>query len=88
MLEAAADALGRTIDRAGEIFAEAKQVSIDVGEKAISVPSEGMDTPTSLLFVRCHALVYIHLETGKTDVDAVTAYAKRLDEILSPVVCR
>ena len=87
MLEQATSALAYTMTRAGEIFGELKQFPADVGEKAIFVPANEPGSSTGLLFVRCHALVYVHLETGKTDTNPVTAYAQRLDTLLKPLVC-
>ena len=83
----AAGTLAYTIQKTAALFAEDKQLPRDVGEKAILVPSDGEGSPTDFLFVRCLALAYIHLETGTTDT-TVTAYAKTLDTILRPAVCR
>ena len=88
VLKQAADALGRSIRKKGEVFAEDKQLPVDIGEQAILIPSNSQDSPTDLLFVRCDALAYIHLETGKTDTAAVTAYATNLDNILRSALCR
>ena len=86
-LTQAAGALGWAVQRAGEIFAEEKQLSVDVGEQAILLPSESEDQSTELLFTRCLVLAYIHLETGKTDASSVLTYARRLDRLLRTAVC-
>ena len=87
-LKQAAGTLAYTIQEKGEVFAEGKQLPTEVGEQAILVPADSEDSPTDLLFVRCGALAYIHLETGKTDIAAVTAYATKLDTLLRSAVCR
>lgn len=52
----------------------------DVGEKAVTVIRPMLDN--SVIFTRCNALVYM-----RTTDDTVN-YAQRLDERLTPLVCR
>ena len=55
----------------------------DVGEKAVSIPEMVFTAPYKyVVFTRCNALVFMHT-TGDT-----ANYAQRLDERLTPLVCR
>jgi hypothetical protein len=70
---------------------ELSQQVADVGERAMA--SESYNTlfnvgSATLVFVRCHALVYLDLFSPTADTEVVVAYAQRLDERLSPLVCR
>ena len=41
-----------------------------------------------LVFNRCHAVVYVGMAPGASGIEAIRAYAKRLDTRLEPIVCR
>jgi hypothetical protein len=45
-------------------------------------------TSVKLVFSRCHALVYIDLFSPNASEDVATTYAQRLDERITPLVCR
>ena len=47
---------------------------------------KGSSPRTTVAFTRCHA--YIDVSIVQASVDEVTAYAKRLDQRLQPLVCR
>ncbi len=57
-----------------------------VGDTARSwLPSDILPR-ARVAFTRCHA--YIDVTFGQASIDEVTAYAKRLDQRLQPLVCR
>jgi hypothetical protein len=59
----------------------------DVGEKA-KIFSSGLDVKSvQILFVRCHAIVFIDLFATSASADVATTYAQRLDKRLTPLVC-
>jgi hypothetical protein len=68
------------------------KVTVEVGDEAVvasfssSVGGVNLDV-ADLAFVRCSALVHIRMSKG-ADKDSITAYAKRLDNRLIPIVCR
>ena len=71
---------------------DSTQTVTEVGEQAIaiveSLSAAGVTFKFSdLTFIRCSAVVYIRM-SDIADSDAITAYAKRLDSRLEPVVCR
>jgi len=51
----------------------------------LSLPSA---TSVKLVFMRCHALVYIDLFSSEANLAVATEYAKRIDARLQPEVCR
>jgi hypothetical protein len=63
----------------------------NIGDKATFAIKEGSElnhnSISYLAFIRCHALVHISM-SDISKADSVTAYATRLDERLSPLVCR
>ena len=61
----------------------------DLGEAAHYASFDGKTIPLDfidLAFTHCHALVHIRMG-GMTQLDAVTAYAVRLDKRLQAIVC-
>lgn len=62
--------------------------SIAFGEKAAAFSANiGGVKMTEVVFIRCIAVVHISF-SNLQDLDAVTAYAKRLDERLAPLICQ
>lgn len=63
------------------------QPQTDVGERATILSSDSYSTLLAdLVFVRCHAVVFVRFIGTKQPSDAA-AYAKRLDQRLQPLVC-
>ena len=62
--------------------------SITFGEKAsaFSTNIAGMKM-TEIVYIRCIAVIHISF-SDLQDLDAATAYAKRLDERLTPIICQ
>jgi hypothetical protein len=64
----------------------------DLGEKAVFKETKGYLRSTSweVLFTRCHVVVQIHLleKTSLFHAGEIIDYAKKLDERLTPVVCK
>lgn len=87
LVDQAVDSLKGPLWKTALIDAAGEESPVSVGERALLVLSNGPPAPTELLFVRCHVLVYIHLETGKTDRPPLIAYARNLDAILRPIAC-
>jgi hypothetical protein len=63
----------------------------DVGEK--SIVTEKGDLPfnsklTNLLSIRCHAIIYVTFLSTNASKEMTTAYATRIDQRISEVVCR
>jgi hypothetical protein len=62
----------------------------EVGEKAV-IQEEGQGvflvTSVQVVFIRCHALVYIQLFASDATTDLATSYAKKVDKRISPLVC-
>jgi hypothetical protein len=46
---------------------------------------KGLSPRTTVAFTRCHA--YVDVSIGEASIDDVTAYARRLDQRLQPLVC-
>lgn len=44
-------------------------------------------TSAKVVFIRCHALVYIDLFASEADANVAADYARRIDQRLQPVVC-
>lgn len=66
------------------VFESAGGESAGIGEQSAI---EGVQSP-KIIFVRCHALVWVGLFTGADDVrDMALEYAKRLDKRLAELVC-
>ena len=62
------------------------QPQYSVGDAArVWLPSDVV-TRARVAFTRCHA--YVDISIRQASVDEVTAYAKRLDQRLQPLICR
>lgn len=93
------DDLERAYDIVAGVIAEktpARPLS-QVGEKAVvtertigeSLLLLGMSSATSakVVFIRCHAVVYIDLFASVADAEMAAEYARRIDQRLDPLVC-
>lgn len=59
-----------------------------IGEKSAGSADNLMGTKiTEIIFIRCIGVIHISF-SGLQDLDAAEAYAKRLDERLSPLLCQ
>lgn len=81
------------LEMAGEADGKGTRIP-QVGERAILLPANpDISIPSSqLVFVRCHALVDIRVPTAATDTPQlngdIIAYAQKVDERLTPFICR
>lgn len=75
------DAIGDSYEELKDIGDKGVYSTIDMKISGISVKN------VSLVFTRCNASVNLGI-SGTTDIMGVSAYAKRLDERLSPLVCK
>lgn len=74
------DALGDTYEELEDVGDEGVYYTLDTNVSGISVKN------TSIVFRRCYATVNLGV-SGSTDLMGISAYAKRLDERLQPLVC-
>lgn len=59
----------------------------DIGKQALATTSTMAIPGTSLMFIRCRAFVQIYMIGDLVDNKSVAAYAKDLDEHLTPAIC-